>query len=128
MLFKDSWKEELRSGYFSGIPIGYAWEGVTYSKGAPIFFVSDDGNEVRRYISEMKKIEESDLDTEERIIAHQALEETFPGVFVVYLYDKINSSKSERYEEGFLFWNDSSRSYVRVPNKNLRTIKGYVYL
>lgn len=120
----ESWKDELRSGNWHGIPKGHAFESTTYSKAAPIFFVCRSKRVLNNFRKTVKEIQQKE--EEEQEIMWQALwdDEYFKDVFTVYPYDRIGHVSE--YEEGFLFESEKHK-FVRVPKNNVKSFGDYIY-
>lgn len=137
MSFKaKSVKKSRRTwGYdWARVPYGYAYQGVTYDKGAKIYFVSKSKRDLNNFMKDLQSAYNEMGEGGEGYWKVEAVYEDYNGkVFTVYPYDRIGEI-SAIYDEGTVFAGDKpleegrwGHEYIRVPAENIKIMKGYVW-
>lgn len=122
-----------------GISTGWAYEGKTYSKGAPIWFVSVDKQSLKDFLSQFFYFQDEKQvkNEEERQSYIKELFEIFPEVFTVYPDEGIGKI-DERLPNGSIifkvdvpdvrkgkgYW---TYKYIRVSPSRIKRMPNYVY-
>jgi hypothetical protein len=121
-------------GYdWARVPYGYAYQGVTYDKGAKIYFVSKSKRDLNNFMKDLQNAYTIE-DAGEQELVIQSIYEDYEGkIHTVYPYDRIGEI-SAVYDEGTVFAGDKSlgegrwgHEYIRVPTENIKIMRGYVW-
>ena len=110
----------------------YCYEGTTYDKGAPIYFIAKNGRRLRSFITKYLKIQNlKRIDEDERNYMIELLSGEYPDVHIVYPYDRIG--EIIKFDEGYVFEYDVNKNgmwttkTVKSPKRKIRRIKDWIY-